>query len=115
MSTTSKLSADTMERIAQWREASRPEPAVYFVKCGEFIKIGWSESWYSRIQRMKVDNPDHIEVLLVIGRPKIFEKTMHRKFAELRHRGEWFRDHLDIREYVEERKHECWHRAGRRK
>lgn len=109
------LSADDMEQIARWREDNRPEPAVYFVKCGEFIKIGWSENWHSRIKRLNVDNPHSIEILLVLGRPKIFEKTMHRQFAEMRHRGEWFRDHPDIRAYIEERKKECWYRAGRRK
>lgn len=109
------LSNDDIERIAQWREDNRPEPAIYFVRCGDFIKIGWSASWYKRIQNLKVGNPYPVETLLVIGRPEIFEKTMHAEFASLHHRGEWFRDDPRIRDYIEERKHECWHRAGRKK
>lgn len=109
------LSQDEIDRIDRWRQANRPEPAIYFVKCGDFIKIGWSASWYARIRRLKVDNPYPIETLLVIGRPEIFEKTMHAEFASLRHRGEWFKDDPRIRAYIEERKGECWHRAGRRK
>lgn len=37
------------------------------------------------------------------------------EFASLHHRGEWFRDDPRIRAYIEARKEECWHRAGRRK
>lgn len=92
----------------------RAEPAVYFIKCGEYIKIGWSVNWHSRIKNMEVGNPYPIEVLLVLGRPQIFEKTMHAKFHSLRHRGEWFKDDPRIRAYIEERKEECWYRAGRK-
>lgn len=94
---------------------NRIESAVYFVAVRGFIKIGWTTDWKSRVSSLQVANPEPIEILLVIGRPQIFEKTMHREFAEHRAHGEWFKDHEDIRAYIEDRKEECWYRAGRRK
>jgi hypothetical protein len=111
----SELSKVDLERIRQWREDNRPEPVIYFVECAGFIKIGWSTNWRSRLNNIQISNPLPIKVLLVIGRPEIFEKTMHRQFSKFRYRGEWFRDCQEIREYIESRKDECWHRAGRLK
>ena len=93
----------------------RIESAVYFVAVRGYIKIGWTTDWRGRLSNLRVSNPEPIEVLLILGRPQIFEKTMHRQFAEHRAHGEWFRDHPDIRAYIDERKDECWYRAGRRK
>lgn len=103
----------TPEEIEIWCEENRPECAVYFVAVRGFIKIGWSENWRARVKHIQVNNPEEIEVLLVLGRPKIFEQTMHADFAAHRARGEWFHDCPEIRAYIESRKHECWHRAGR--
>lgn len=90
------------------RLSTRGESAVYFIAVRGFIKIGWSENWRLRLSNIQTSNPDRVEVLLVIGRPKIFEKTMHGIFAEHRANGEWFRDCPEIRNYIVARKHECW-------
>lgn len=100
-----------VEPKEDWRP--RLEPAVYFIEVRGFIKIGWSVKWRSRISNIQTSNPEPIKVLLVLGRPQIFERTMHRKFAEHRASGEWFRDHPDIRAYIQSREDECWYRAGR--
>lgn len=93
----------------------RKESFVYFVAVRGYIKIGWSQSWRGRIANMQTSNPEPIEVLLVLGRPKLFEKTMHQKFDVHRTSGEWFRDHPDIRAYIEGREGECWYRWGQRR
>lgn len=95
--------------------AIRIESAVYFVAVRGYIKIGWTTDWRGRISNLQVSNPEPIEVLLILGRPQVFERTMHRKFAEHRATGEWFKDHPDIRAYIEDRQDECWYRAGRYK
>lgn len=96
-------------------DPNRKECAVYFFAVRGFIKIGWSENWRGRLSGIQSSNPEKIEVLLILGRPKIYEKTMHKKFSAHRSSGEWFKDHPDIRDFIEDRKSECWYRAGKRK
>lgn len=96
-------------------DPNRRESAVYFVAVRGFIKIGWTENWVSRISTLQTANPEPLEILLILGRPMIFEKTMHRKFAAHKAVGEWFHDCPEIREYIENRQEECWYLAGRRK
>ncbi len=71
-------------------DPNRRESAVYFVAVRGFIKIGWTENWVSRISSLQTANPEPLEILLILGRPMIFEKTMHRKFEAFRAQGEWF-------------------------
>lgn len=80
---------------------------VYFIRSREFIKIGWSQNWERRLAGIQTHNPEQLEPLLVLSRPKIFEKTMHRQFAAHRHSREWFKDCPEIREYIAERESEC--------
>jgi hypothetical protein len=86
---------------------------VYFVAVRDFIKIGWSENWRSRLANMQTSNPDPIKVLLILARPKSFESEMHELFAAHATRGEWFKDNPDIRAYIKGHKDECWYRARR--
>jgi hypothetical protein len=100
-------------RKAQYKKHLDHPSFVYFVACREFIKIGWSENWQSRLANMQTSNPDPIKVLLVLAQPKSLESDLHKQFAAHSHRGEWFRDHPEIRAFIKARKDEC--RAGRRK
>lgn len=108
-------SKQSVEAAPSFVRITPAESAIYFVAVRGFIKIGWTTNWKSRISSLQVANPEPIEVLLIIGRPQIFEQTMHKQFAAHRAHGEWFRDHDDIRGYIEARKAECWFLAGRRK
>jgi hypothetical protein len=86
---------------------------VYFIASRDFIKIGWSENWRSRLANMQTSNPDPIKVLLVLARPKAFESEMHSLFSAHAHRGEWFNDHAEIRSFIKSNISECHYRAGR--
>jgi len=101
------------EMAETWLANNRQESAVYFIAVREFIKIGWTKNWRKRISQMQTANPDRIEILLVVGRPVVYEKTMHQKFAEHRTRGEWFTDCPAIRDHIATIKSECWYQAGR--
>lgn len=86
-------------------EAAEPEQGyVYFIDGGEHIKIGYSRSLEHRIQKMGTDVPGGVNVLLI--QPGTFrtEKVLHRHFAALRHRGEWFRKDPELLSYIEQRK-----------
>lgn len=90
-----------------------PESVVYFIGVRGFIKIGWTADWRRRFANLQLANPEPLDILLIIGRPKVYEKTMHEAFAEHRASGEWFRDCQPIREHITRHIGECWYRSGR--
>ena len=80
---------------------------VYFVRQGDFVKIGWSAKWRSRVSILQTANPHPIEVLAVYrGGPKQ-EKTLHDKFAAQHVRAEWFSYCAEIATYIAENKGKC--------
>lgn len=83
--------------FAAARAAVRDQPGrVYFAECGDFIKIGFTLSVEKRIASLSTGNPMPISLLLVIKAGREFEQGLHRKFAAIRSRGEWFRKHPDL-------------------
>jgi Meiotically Up-regulated Gene 113 (MUG113) protein len=83
---------------------------IYFIECGDFIKIGHSTRLGLRLSGIGVDNP-HPVVLLHEARGTIRdEKMLHEHFAHLRHRGEWFRRDAELLAFIEKLK--AAHRAA---
>lgn len=77
-----------------------PETVIYFIESRGFIKIGWTQNWRNRISNLQSASPEPITVLALLARPQIYERTMHKKFAAFRVRGEWFVDCKEIREHL---------------
>lgn len=73
---------------------------IYFVQCGEFVKIGWTVSVRERIADLQTGNPFEIRILATKPGSPTHEKSLHRKFAVHRIRGEWFRLAEEIRAEV---------------
>jgi hypothetical protein len=97
----------TVPEVEDKRTFQPDGSSVYFIAVRGFIKIGWSRNWRVRIDSIQVSNPEPIEILLILERPKTFEWEFHKKFAAHRGLGEWFKDHPEIRAYIEEHKGEC--------
>jgi len=93
--------------ILTQEEAAR-EPAkegyVYFLDGGEMIKIGFTRSLETRMKKMKTDVPSGVTFLHMEPGTFKSEKIVHRHFAELRVRGEWFRKSPELLDYIEQRK-----------
>lgn len=86
-------------------EKEEPENShVYFMRCGEFVKIGFSSEAVVRIQAIEACTPYPVEVLalLALTRKKAckYENELHMRFSDLRHRGEWFRYTGALREFI---------------
>jgi hypothetical protein len=73
---------------------------LYFIRSGQYVKIGISEAPYRRIASIQTSNPDELEVLAVVEGGAQLEAEMHRRFAALHYRGEWFRDDTTIRQVI---------------
>lgn len=64
---------------------------VYFVRSGDFVKIGWSQSPDIRLAAIKNASPHDIAVVGVHPGSRADETNLHRKFLLHHHRREWFR------------------------
>ena len=61
---------------------------VYFIRCGDYVKIGCSDNIERRIKGIETNNPYPVELLkidLTMG-----EKYWHDKFKDYHHRNEWY-------------------------
>jgi hypothetical protein len=78
---------------------------VYFMRCGRFVKIGYSAEPARRLAIVQCYNP--LPVVLVATIPcshknvaMALERDLHQRFGEYRTRGEWFRWSYAIRRFV---------------
>lgn len=103
---------ETVDRIRQIfagvnPQQPRPVPRkidVYFIRAEitGFIKIGYSDDPPSRMQALR-GGPDVLTLELTLpGAGPEGEKEMHRKFAEYRHHGEWFRPGARLERFIED-------------
>ncbi len=86
--------------------------SLYFIKCGDYVKIGTSRSVKDRIDQLQTGNPQEIEVLAVFEEQAFREYAIHKTFVHLNIRGEWFRYTEEIENYLkvlEQREYEFKH------
>lgn len=73
---------------------------VYFVRAGQYVKIGYSGSAADRIKLIRTDTPYRVTILLTINGNKSDEIKLHEEFRHLRHRGEWFRAAPELLRFI---------------
>jgi hypothetical protein len=73
---------------------------VYFAKLGTRIKIGFTTNWATRRRSMQTDTPDNIALLALVEGDRQLEGDLHRRFAHLRGRGEWFEETPELLEFI---------------
>jgi len=66
---------------------------VYFIQAGEGgpIKIGWAVDPRARLNELQVGCPEPLRLLMTLAGDGGLEAQLHRRFARIRPRGEWFR------------------------
>lgn len=77
--------------------------SVYFIRCKATgaIKIGLSESPWSRLSKMQSDSPGELEMLGVVEGGLVTEAQMHARFFASHLRGEWFNPTADLVAFTE--------------
>lgn len=104
-----KPTAEEVDRRKRpWAYLPRPDqsknwPTVYFVKYpGRLIKIGTSAWIPGRVGELQAAIPQEISVVGVMcGGPEM-EQRLHKEFADLRVRGEWFKATKRLRDFIRE-------------
>lgn len=64
---------------------------VYFVRAGDFIKIGFAVDVQRRIASLQTGSPMPLTLLATTPGTLDSERAYHKRFDELWERGEWFR------------------------
>lgn len=81
------------------------EGFVYLVRCGVFVKIGFTGDVLTRLLTMQTGTPFHLELLASFPGTERHEAELHAQFASLRERGEWFRYEGDLLGYINSIRH----------
>lgn len=63
---------------------------VYFIGCGEHIKIGFSTRPLDRLRALQTSHPNELEILGTQKGTRSLESRLHKRFDDIRVRGEWF-------------------------
>jgi hypothetical protein len=75
---------------------------IYFIRCGEFIKIGYTTDLSTRMKSLRQANPSPIDILHSEPGGIVDERAHHKRFAHLRHQGEWFRAADELLVFIDE-------------
>ena len=74
---------------------------IYFIKQGDYVKIGFTNRFKTRLNQLQVSSPIKLEVLGIIDGDKNNEKDMHEKFKHISSNGEWFMYCDEIKYYID--------------
>lgn len=76
---------------------------VYFIGCGDHVKIGIANSVEKRLKTLATGHHQELTLLAVIkDAPGEMEIELHQRFADDRVRGEWFKLSPDIQAFIDE-------------
>jgi len=74
---------------------------VYFIRVGDFIKIGWSTRPMDRLRQLQTSHPDELEIMGTIKGERSLEGKIHKRFSKNRVRGEWFEEDGPLLDYID--------------
>jgi|SRR6516162_8157678 hypothetical protein len=88
-------------RPQKYAPTARTAPRIYFIECGDYIKIGFASSLKARLSGLTTGNPYPLKVLAIIDGDKQVERSLHDRFASAFHRGEWFRKTPELLTFID--------------
>lgn len=92
-----------VRRMAKAKKREKfPVGKIYFLLSGKIIKIGFTTDLAQRISRLQTATPNTLHLLGTIDGTQRDERNLHRRFANLNVRGEWFRRHSSLMAYITE-------------
>ena len=74
---------------------------TYVIRSGPFVKIGIAHDVERRFRDIMTANPHDLECLVVMAGGRALERSLHLRFAEYRHRDEWFRIEGELAAWID--------------
>jgi hypothetical protein len=78
---------------------------IYFllVEHADAVKIGWTrdKSLKTRMRHYYTYCPLNVDVLKVIPGSMMYERALHKRFTQIRMRGEWFRYTEELKSFID--------------
>ena len=65
---------------------------VYFIQCGDAVKIGYTRNVEKRMAHFRNCNPAELKLLALISGAVQVERDLHVRFSAQKIHGEWFRN-----------------------
>jgi hypothetical protein len=97
----SATSSSISTELAQRRSAPVLKAGkVYFIRCRHAIKIGFSLMPDLRIVELQTGSPHDLKLLGWVAGNTDTERSLHDQFEEHKIRGEWFRAHPDLLDFI---------------
>jgi hypothetical protein len=75
---------------------------IYFVRCRDRVKIGFTQNVRRRMGQLRSDIPYEAELIGVMLGSLSVERDTHARFARSRASGEWFHCTREILDFVKE-------------
>jgi hypothetical protein len=77
-----------------------PEAIVYFIRCNQFVKIGFTTKLKPRLDLFQSGNPYPLQVIGYVPGGQEMEASIHRALSKNRNVGEWFRLTKPVRQTI---------------
>ncbi len=87
---------------------------IYFIRSGDFVKIGVADNPWERLAKFQVGSPIELELLAVAPGSFEEESRHHSMFSQHRARGEWYHASQPILDFIQatrEKHHKLQDRA----
>lgn len=88
-----------LDEIDTWKKIAKGW--VYFIKAGDFIKIGFALDVATRVKALQTGSAETLQLLWQCPGDQKEEANWHAKFHEQHKRGEWFRYEGQLKEFLE--------------
>ncbi len=96
--------SDARTRNSVKKKCARNLSGVYFVQSegpGGPIKIGYAQCPIQRLSNLRTSSAYELELLGVLPGEKFLEQEVHNRFRKDSIRGEWFKDSVELRKFIE--------------
>lgn len=79
-----------------------PRNVIYFIQCGTEgpIKIGYSAKLRTRFADLQMAHHEQLYLLAWVEADQSLERVLHQRFAKIRIRGEWFKPHHPVKDFI---------------
>ncbi len=90
------------KRNAPPKKSPPRNPKVYFIKQGNFVKIGHTTRPIDeRLTDLQTGSPEELELIALESGDFLTEQWLHDLFKKQHHRGEWFTLDDELSNYIE--------------